>query len=99
MAPGTNLKNRFFARAPYIYTLGLEVEQMNLVAEGNVPRLGHFSCPSHCLSFANLFVACWPPWPGLYPAGEYLGAAVESSLFEGCVAQGGVTYPVRSVKL
>ena len=57
---------------PFFVPLGLEVKQMNLVTEANVPRLGHFSCPSHCLSFANLFVACWPPWPGLHPAGEYL---------------------------
>ena len=81
------LPDSFHVFAP----LGLEVEQMNLVAEADVPRLGHFSCPPHCLSFANLFAACWPPWPGLYPAGEYLGAAVESSLFERCATRGGVS--------
>ena len=76
---------------PVFVPLGLEVKQMNLVAEANVPRLGHFSCPPHCLSFANLSVACWPSWPGLCPAGEYFGAAVESSLFEKCAVRGNVS--------
>ena len=70
---------------------------MHLIVEANVHRLGHLPCPSHCLSFANLFVACWSPWPRLYPAGKYLGAAVESSLFKGYAAQDDVFWPQREV--